>query len=104
MALTVVEGTHGMVITFDAATAFDITDYYENGVTVDSMEFIPTATDDKLIVTDTVAAGREMFNCLAATAYDNKFKYFPGPPDRRDKPYVAAANVSSGVKLIIEFK
>ena len=103
MANTIVKGAHGISITFDGNTAWDSTTDYPDGLDIDSILFIPTATDDALIVYDTTASGRQLVNYTAATAYDHKIKYFSNVGHTL-KPYVAAAGVSANVIMIIELR
>lgn len=105
MANTIVKGNHGLSITFDGATAWDSTTLYPEGIVIESMEFKPTATDDLIAVRETTATGRFYFNEKAATAYDNKIKYFNTEKSwKKFKPYIVGNEVSAGAILIIEMK
>ena len=105
MALTVKTGTNGLTIIFDGSTAWEYNDEAPNGLRIESLEFKPTQTDDICVVReDGVLGGRIIFSEKAATAYDNKIKYFNTENGKRYyKPYVVGAEFSNGGILIINY-
>jgi len=105
MALTVKTGSHTISVLFDGATAWDSTTSYPDGLVIESFEFKPTATDDIIIVREGVATGVQYFSEKAATAYDNKIKYFnTEDSQKRLKPYVVGNEATNGSLLIIQCK
>jgi len=102
MALTVTKGTSHMTIVFDGSTAYNSATDYPNGLAIKSLESVPTATDDTITVRETDATGVTLFKKTAATAYDNHIKRFKQASDKRYNLYVVAAQVTSGVMLIVE--
>lgn len=105
MANTVVKGDHTIAITFDGSDPWDGYDAYPDGLLVESFEFKPTATDDLMAVREKVAGGVFYFHEKAATAFDNKIKYYN--TDISNKlfyPYIVGAEASAGAILIIQLK
>jgi len=105
MANTITKGDHTINILFDGATAWDPIADYPAGLCVESLEMKPTATDDLISVREDDASGISFFNEKAATAYDNKIKYFnTEKSEKRFRLYIVGNEVSTGVILIIELK
>jgi len=105
MANTIVYGAQGFSITFDGSTPWDAITKFPAGIIVESFEFKPTATDDLMAIRELDASGRFYFNEKAATAFDNKIKYFNTEKSRkRFFPYIVGAEASSGSILIVELK
>lgn len=108
MALTVTKGTTAdnvISILFDGSTLWDSATDYPNGLVIESMEFVPSATNDILIVRQAVATGVQYFQIKAASAYTNHIKYFnTGDGVKRMYPYIVGAEASSGGLLIITLK
>ena len=110
MALTVKKGSQGFNVTFDGATAFNLatdTDVgtpslLADGITVKSIQFVPSALDDILIVREEGATGRIIMKVKAASEYDQKIKYFFDKADRRQKLFVVGAEGSNGAMMIVE--
>ena len=114
MAVVSVKTAGGWQVTFDGAAEWDITSATLEGITTDSrtrdrgvriqsLEVTPAATDDKLIIREGGATGRIIMNFLAADKYDEKIKYFNDiNGGKYYKLYVAAAEVTSGIILLIE--
>jgi hypothetical protein len=107
MANTVVAGEGFLNITFDGATAFDITSATlgltngarPNGIRAKSLQFIPAATDNILIVREGSASGPIIFKGKAADVYDHKVIQLSGKPQ---KLYVVGAEATATVTLIVE--
>ena len=108
MALTVKTGSIGgnvISILFDGSTPWDSATSYPDGLVIESMEFVPAATDDILIVRESIATGVQYFQNKAATVHTSKIKYFNvGSSVRRLYPYVVGAEATTGVLLIITLK
>jgi len=108
MALTVKTGTIGdnvISILFDGSTPWDSATNYPDGLVIESMEFVPAATDDVLIVRQAIATGVQYFQNKAATVFTSKIKYFnTGNTVKRLYPYVVGAEATTGVLLIITLK
>lgn len=105
MANTIIKGKFGIEVLFDGATSWDPVTDYPAGLPVESLEMIPTATDDKLIVKESDATGISYMNALAATAYDNKIKYFNTEKSAKNLfLFVTGTDASAGVKLLITLK
>lgn len=111
MGNTIVYTDSGAEITFDGSTNWDsgsssgLAKDAPNGLAIRSLRFIPTATDDILIVRDGSATARSIMSEKAATAYDAKSVYFNHKKamSRRRKLFVKGSEATSGVKLIIEY-
>ncbi len=106
MPNTVKTGSNGVTIVFDGSTAWDSSSLASSGMPVGSLEFKPVATDDICAVReDASATGRKIFDEKAATAYDNKIKYFNATAEsgRLYKLYVVGSEVTASCTLIIEF-
>ena len=105
MALTVTTGKHTISILFDGSTPWDSGTDYSNGLVIESMEWKPTATDDIITVRETDASGVQYFSEKAATAFDNKIKYFNTEKSiKKFYPYVVGNQATSGGLLIIVLK
>lgn len=106
MANTVKAGLGILNVTFDGATAWDVTSSSGlsrdciNGIKVRFLQMIPTTTDDKLIVREVDASGAILFNGLAANKYDRQILYF-NDATRLYKLYVTGTDVSTGVMMIV---
>ena len=108
MTLTVKDGNQGFNVTFDEATDFnlatdtDLKSLHPNGIAVKSIQFIPSAADDLLIVREESASGRIIMKVKASSEYDQKIKYFFDHKDRRQKLFVTGAEGSNGAMMIVE--
>lgn len=107
MANTIVVGESFINVTFDGATAFDITSATlglasgarPNGVRAKSIQFVPAATDNILTVREGSASGPVIFKCKAADAYDHKVILLSGKPQ---KLYVTGNEATATVMMIVE--
>lgn len=105
MANTVTKSGSVINILFDGATAWDSTTLYASGLVVESIEFKPTAINDVMAVREGSASGPFLFHEKAASAYDNKIKYFnTEKSEKRFYPYVKGDEASAGTLLIIQLK
>ncbi len=108
MANTVAKDGSFINITFDGATAWDVTASsgltanVPNGINIRSIQMIPTAQNDVLTVRLGGATGVIIFKGKAADAYDSKIKYFMNSPEKRYKLHVKGDEVTSGVMMIVE--
>jgi len=106
MANTVKAGLGVLNVTFDGATAWDITSSsglgrdLTNGIKVRFIQMIPTTVDDKLIVREADASGAVLFDGLAADKYDRRVLYF-NDATRLYKLYVTGTDASNGLKMIV---
>lgn len=105
MALTITKGRNTINVVFDGATAWDSTTDYPDGLSVESLEFKPAATDNVMTVREGSATGVRYFSAKAATAYDNKVKYFPtAQSDKKLSLYVVGNEATTGGMLIVQCK
>jgi len=108
MALTISKNGNFINVTFDGATAWDVTSGsgltqdVPNGLNIRSIQMIPAAQNDVLTVRLGSATGTIIFKGKAADAYDSKIKYFMNSPEKRYKLYVKGDEATSGVMMIIE--
>jgi len=108
MAL-IIAGSKGFInVTFDGATAWDVTtgsgltNDLPNGVRVRSIQIIPAATDDVFTVRDGGATGIIIYKGKAANAFDHFIKYFNHDRDKLVKLYAVGAEMTTGVVMIVE--
>lgn len=108
MALTIVQGDNGYTVLFDGATAFnqatdtDIKNPLPDGKTLKSIQFVPSALDDEMVVREGSATGRIIMKVKAASVYDTKIKYFNDMVDKKHKLFCAAAENTTGGMMIVE--
>lgn len=105
MGNTITKGRFSLQVLFDTSADWDAADDYPNGLSVESLEMIPTATDDAILVKEVDTSGPAYMNALAATKYDNKIKYFNTEKSEKNLfLFVDKDDVSSGVILLITLK
>jgi len=105
MANTTTKGNWVIEVLFDGATAWNMADHYPSGLSIESLEFKPTATDDLIIVRETSAAGPRLLDVKASSVYDSKIKYFNTEQSKKKLLlYIVGAEASTGSRLIITVK
>lgn len=106
MALTIASSGGIINVTFDGATAWNsslgtgLNIIPGDGIRVKSIQMVPAATDDILIVRKDSATGEILASWKAADAYDSRIKYFHN--DHLYKLYVVGAEATTGVMMIVE--
>lgn len=82
---------------YDTLTAYGTS---KVGVPIQSIQFIPAATDDKCVIKNGSATGPVIFDATGATAYDGKIVYYHG---EELKPFldVGDGSYNAGARVII---
>ena len=106
MAITVAQDDNFINVTFDGVTDWDISSNSQlnqdlaNGIRVSSIQMIPTATNDTLVIRKGSATGVIIAKWVAADVYDSRILYFKS--HRLQDLYIKGSEGSSGVMMIIE--